>query len=166
MIIFKCKFKIERKGKMKKRNGFTLVELLAVIVILAIILVIAVPQIINTIRDSKISSFKSSAMMVASAAETQYLTAKLQGKVKTGKPTSAPAEGDFYLGGSAADAQVDCSGLSWTGLNSTDYNTCTYYIDTTNGKAHVSLTGKTTGKFKGCTTSDATKTSATVNDCQ
>ena len=34
---------------MKKRNGFTLVELLAVIVILAIILVIAVPKILNVI---------------------------------------------------------------------------------------------------------------------
>lgn len=35
------------------RNGFTLVELLATIVILAIVLVIAVPQISNIIEDSK-----------------------------------------------------------------------------------------------------------------
>ena len=37
---------------MNKKNGFTLVELLAVIVILAVILVIAVPQIINVINES------------------------------------------------------------------------------------------------------------------
>ena len=36
----------------KRRNAFTLVELLAVIVILAIILVIAVPKIMNTIKDT------------------------------------------------------------------------------------------------------------------
>ena len=35
---------------MKKKNGFTLVELLAVIVILAVILVIAVPKITDTIK--------------------------------------------------------------------------------------------------------------------
>ena len=36
-----------RIGKNKKKKGFTLVELLAVIVILAIIILIAVPNIIN-----------------------------------------------------------------------------------------------------------------------
>ena len=35
-----------------KKNGFTLVELLAVLVILAVILVIAVPQIMNVITES------------------------------------------------------------------------------------------------------------------
>ena len=36
-----------------KKNGFTLVELLAVIVILAIILVIAVPKITDTIDNAR-----------------------------------------------------------------------------------------------------------------
>ena len=36
---------------MKKKKGFTLVELLAVIVILAVILVIAVPKIMDTIQN-------------------------------------------------------------------------------------------------------------------
>ncbi len=54
---------------MKKKNGFTLVELLAVIVILAVILVIAVPKITDTIKNSKIASFESSAKTIASQAE-------------------------------------------------------------------------------------------------
>ena len=37
----------------KKKNAFTLIELLAVIVILAVILVIAVPRILNVIETSK-----------------------------------------------------------------------------------------------------------------
>ena len=53
---------------MKKKNGFTLVELLAVIVILAIILVIAVPKITDTIKNSKIASFESSAKTIAAQA--------------------------------------------------------------------------------------------------
>ena len=47
----KCK-KNSRKSLKLKTLGFTLVELLAVIVILAIILVIAVPQIMNVIKDT------------------------------------------------------------------------------------------------------------------
>jgi len=39
-------------------KGFTLVELLAVIVILAIILVIAVPQIMDTIESSRIAAME------------------------------------------------------------------------------------------------------------
>ena len=52
-----------------KKNAFTLVELLAVIVILAVILVIAVPQIMNTINDSKKGTLKSTALLIAKTAE-------------------------------------------------------------------------------------------------
>ena len=51
-----------------KKNGFTLVELLAVIVILAIILVIAVPKITDTIDNARKGSLESSVKMVAARA--------------------------------------------------------------------------------------------------
>ena len=38
---------------MKKKNAFTLIELLAVIVVLAIIALIATPAVLNIIEDSK-----------------------------------------------------------------------------------------------------------------
>ena len=38
---------------MKNKKGFTLVELLAVIVILAVLLVVATPMVFNAIKDSK-----------------------------------------------------------------------------------------------------------------
>lgn len=47
------------------RKGFTLIELLAIIVILAIILVIAIPEILNTMDNSRVSSLHSSAVGVA-----------------------------------------------------------------------------------------------------
>ena len=52
-----------------KKNAFTLIELLAVIVILAIIALIAVPIVINIIEDSKKSSQKESINMYGKAVE-------------------------------------------------------------------------------------------------
>ena len=62
---------------MKKftQKGFTLVELLAVIVVLGIILVIAVPSITGTINNAKGDSFATSAKMMKSNAVTFVNTA-------------------------------------------------------------------------------------------
>lgn len=57
-----------------KRRGFTLVELLVVIVILAIILAIAIPGITNIIKSSKKGAFSSDAKMVLQ----QFLYEKLK----------------------------------------------------------------------------------------
>ena len=122
---------------MKKRNGFTLVELLAVIVILAIILVIAVPQIMSTIDDATQASFESSAKMVAAQVENQYTVAQTLGKE------------DFGSNG-------DCM-QEWAGLNSTDYASCKYNI-TASGEAQVTIVGK--GKFNGYTCTNATRAEA------
>ena len=56
---------------MKKMNkkGFTLSELLAVIVILAIIMVIAVPQILEVINDSRTSAWKDNLGMIEKSIE-------------------------------------------------------------------------------------------------
>ena len=49
---------------MNRRNGFTLVELLAVIDILAVILAIAVPRISNMIDKAKVQVFIDSEKMI------------------------------------------------------------------------------------------------------
>ena len=122
---------------MKKRNGFTLVELLAVIVILAIILVIAVPQIISTIEDATKASIESSAKMVAAQVENQYTVAQTLSK-------------DFVK------ENGNCM-QEWAGLNDTDYQSCTYNI-TANGDAKVTLVGK--GKFADYVCNNATRAEA------
>ena len=109
---------------MRKKRGFTLVELLAVIVILAVILVIAVPQIMSVIESARKGSIESTAKLIAEGAEREYTNRKILGK----------------------DTNVLCSDVS--SMNSNDYGTCVITFDNT-GKATVKVTGK--GKFEGYT---------------
>ncbi len=55
-----------------KKKGFTLVELLAVIVILAVIALISTPMIINVIEGSKKGALKDSAYGLLEAADIYY----------------------------------------------------------------------------------------------
>ena len=109
---------------MQKKKGFTLVELLAVIVILAVILVIAVPQIMSVIESTRKGSIESTAKLIAEGAEREYTNRKILGK----------------------DTNIECSDVS--SMNSNDYGTCVITFDNT-GKATVKVTGK--GKFEGYT---------------
>ena len=108
----------------KKRNAFTLIELLAVIVILAVILVIAVPQIMSVIESARKGSIESTAKLIAEGAEREYTNRKILGK----------------------DTNIKCSDVS--SMNSNDYGTCVITFDNA-GKATVKVTGK--GKFEGYT---------------
>ena len=109
---------------MKNKKGFTLVELLAVIVILAVILVIAIPRILDVIDSSKLSSFESSARMIISDAEKQYAINKVNG----------------------IEEEISCENTSK--LNSNEYSNCEITIDS-EGLASIELTGS--GKFEGLT---------------
>lgn len=124
---------------MKKKNGFTLVELLAVIVILAIILVIAVPQIVSTINNARLGALKSSAQLLAASAERDYLVKQTLGDTSWTALTSIPC--------------TDVSDVDTT--SSADYKTCT--ITMTDGKAKVTLEGKDGGKFSGRKCTDVTR---------
>ena len=121
---------------MKNKNGFTLVELLAVIVILAIILVIAVPKITDTIKNSKIASFESSAKTIAAQAEKK----KMENEI-------------------LEDAgSINCSEV--VKLNDTDDGNCSISFD--GNTAKVTLVGK--GKFEGLQVINGTKENATASE--
>ena len=121
---------------MKKKNGFTLVELLAVIVILAVILVIAVPKITDTIKNSKIASFESSAKTIAAQAEKKKMEKEIL--EDTGS--------------------INCSDV--VKLNNTDYGNCSITFD--GNTAKVTLVGK--GKFEGLQIINGTKDNATAGE--
>lgn len=54
------------------KKGFTLVELLSVVVVLGIIALIAVPQILKVVEDSRKGAFKDSASGLLESAELYY----------------------------------------------------------------------------------------------
>lgn len=66
---------------MKKRNGFTLVELLAVIVVLALIMVIAVPSVLKVMNSARRQSFALYVEKVVTAVQTQYLYDAASGSI-------------------------------------------------------------------------------------
>ena len=119
---------------MKNKNGFTLVELLAVIVILAVILIIAMPKISDVIKNSKKASFEATAKTVASQAEKKLMEKEIL--EDTGN--------------------ISCNDI--VKLNDTDYSSCSITFD--GNTAKVSLVGK--GKFAGLKVVNATKDSATA----
>ena len=63
---------------MKKENAFTLIELLAVIVVLAIIALIATPIVMNTIKNAKKGAAERSADNYIKQVETAVAEAKLE----------------------------------------------------------------------------------------
>ena len=65
---------------MKEKKGFTLVELLAVIVILALIALIATPIILNVINDAKKQAAKDSAYGYMDAVEKYIVSSELEDK--------------------------------------------------------------------------------------
>ena len=117
------------------KKGFTLVELLAVIVILAIILVIAVPQINNVIKQTKMNSLGSTAKIIAAKAE------------------EATVENEILESNEA----LTCANLVKLDDN---YGSCT--VSVTNGVGTVTIAGA--NKFAGitCTGTKSNMNCATV----
>ena len=66
---------------MKKLNkkGFTLVELLAVIVVLAIIMVLTIPSVLSSLTTARQSAFLTYAKKMLNAAQERYQTESLIG---------------------------------------------------------------------------------------
>ena len=121
----------------KKKNAFTLIELLAVIVILAVILVISIPRILDVIETSKKDSFKTSAQIIADSAEKKYVENKLNN----------------------IDEEITCENV--TKLSKEDYASCKITFDN-EGNAKVTIEGK--GKFKDLAICNGTKTSVELSD--
>ena len=121
----------------KKKNAFTLIELLAVIVILAVILVISIPRILDVIETSKKDSFKNSAQLIADNAEKKKVSDKLLGK----------------------DEEITCKDVAK--INDEDYASCIISFDS-EGIAKVNITGK--GKFDGLKITNGTKENAEVKE--
>ncbi len=122
---------------LKNQKGFTLVELLAVIVILAIILAIAIPAITGLIRNMSENAFESSVKMLIKGVDYKVL----EGEITTANMGTFT---DVTLfGGSASDF----SSFAITSLEPITIN----------------VTGTAGGKFEGYSATGATFTNPNIS---
>jgi len=123
--------------KRLNRKGFTLVELLAVIVILAIVMGITLVTVLPTLQKSRQEAFELTAQTAADYLEKQYqlsLVGNLSGTTleMATIPTVAKqlTTDDFKRAGLKPENYVIGTGSTW-------------YINTSTGRACVKLTAKT-----------------------
>lgn len=123
---------------LRNKKGFTLVELLAVIVILAIILAIAVPTISTLIKNQRKAAFEAGIKMLIKGVQYEALNGTTYSEGATVAPTT--------FGGSTADY----------GANITIVDAIT------NAGSPVKITVTGAGQFANCSTTGATLGAVTV----
>lgn len=136
---------------MKKlnRKGFTLVELLAVIIILAIVVGITIPAVLNTINSSRKSGGRDAAEIVANWIDDQYV-------VSTVDPVSLDAAWKDAAvcteNGSGCVTGVDVASSNTAfynaaGLKVSDVDSVRIKIDSNTGKSCVTLFVNNKGNY-------------------
>ena len=111
-----------------KNKGFTLIELISVIILMGVIALITVPIIKDTIESSREKNFKNSALGLIEAANEYYLNSKLTGdyfeeiefKVNNGKMISGDKELSFNGKVPVGDSYVKIKANGDVAINITD----------------------------------------------
>jgi len=129
---------------MKRQGGFTLIELVVVIVILGILAVTAAPKFMNFQDDARKASLQGLKGAIDGAAGIVYGKAALtgvDGKEKTVTPVPTADGVNTHLG--YPTAQVTGIKATVTGLDSADWQSA-YAADNTANKAVFTFKGKAT----------------------
>ena len=111
-----------------KNKGFTLIELISVIILMGVIALITVPVIKDTIESAREKNFKNSALGLIEAANEYYLNSKLTGdyfeeiefKVNNGKMISGNKELSFNGKVPVGDSYVKIKANGDVAINITD----------------------------------------------
>ncbi|UPQ88298.1 prepilin-type N-terminal cleavage/methylation domain-containing protein [Vibrio sinaloensis] len=155
---------------MKRQGGFTLIELVVVIVILGILAVTAAPRFLNLQNDARKSSLQGLKGAIDGAAGIVYGKAAIQGDEN--KDTSTvdgiataygyPAASDAGIG----TAVVGLNTNDWSKIAATDGYYVTFYDEAISGSSATTITsGNCYVKYTGRASSAATATySATVTN--
>lgn len=93
---------------MRKNRGFTLIELIVVIIILGVLAVTAAPKFVDVSADARIAVVKAEATALKSAlnlARNKWLL--------LGSPSDKDSRNDVQLWGSGEDGQIDFNVQGW-----------------------------------------------------
>ncbi|MDD4298313.1 MAG: prepilin-type N-terminal cleavage/methylation domain-containing protein [Bacilli bacterium] len=130
---------------LKAKKGFTLVELLAVIVILAIILAIAVPSITGMINNTRKSAFESDVRLIITGIEYRQLQSGVDPTIPE------PKAHEVGTGTTAELADYGADPANYTAFEITNMSPIT-----------INLTSSSDSEFGAWTTTGATKSSITI----
>ena len=135
------------------KKGFTMIELIFVIVILGILASVAIPRLAGTREDAEISAAVANLRTLVSDANVYYVTKGTLTNAKWSGITSVPLK---KTDGNAMDATTDAVGATATAnLKVGDANDCIgfHIVDKTdNVPAHIKFTKKTAGTPAATTT--------------
>ena len=140
----------------KKRNAFTLIELLAVIVVLAIIALIATPIVMNTIKKSKKGAAERSADSFVKQVETTIETERLSGNIMEDGEYEITSDGNLCKDKSASCSDDQKIKIEMSGTKPTSGK-----VKITNGVAQIS-TKLTVGDYDVKYNPESKKYEATV----
>ena len=136
---------------MKKlnRKGFTLVELLAVIIILAIVVGITIPAVLTTISSTRNKAFQTAADSAANWFEREYQAWQINdssiAKVDPSFTAVCITKNCRTAAQTLTDAAIVAAGLKSADI---DASKSTIKINESTGRACLKLTGKSGGAYQ------------------